>query len=53
MKKSKLAANIDNCKYDVVREQVLKYGMEIVQEDSPWNLFWIDTGVSFERILTM
>ncbi len=53
MKKLKLAVNIDNCKYDVVREEVLKYGMEIVEEDIEWNLFWIDTGVSFERILNM
>ena len=51
-KKNRVPINIANCKYDVVRKCAVEFGCRIV-DDSNWYLFWIDTGVSIERVLEM
>ncbi|KAI8910696.1 tubulin-tyrosine ligase family-domain-containing protein, partial [Powellomyces hirtus] len=49
-----VTVNTLNCKYDVVRECCVKLGFRITEdENEPWILFWIDTGVSVERVLAM
>lgn len=48
----KLTCNIDFCKYDIVRECLLNSGFKIT-ESSKYNLMWIDTGVSVDRLLDM
>lgn len=60
--KRKIAScNITNCKYEVVAECIYKsdvigaqlMGLKITNDDVNYNLFWIDTGVSVERLLDM
>lgn len=54
VKKPKLLAiNTTLCKYDIVRECAKLMGYKDVDENEPWSMFWIDTGVSIERILEM
>jgi hypothetical protein len=36
-----------------VRLIAVELGMQPVDEDSDWIINWMDTGVSFERILEM
>ncbi|KAJ3146151.1 Tubulin polyglutamylase ttll6 [Geranomyces variabilis] len=49
-----VVVNTFNCKYDVVRECCKKLGFRVSDEElEPWILFWIDTGVSVERVLAM
>jgi hypothetical protein len=50
---SLLTANLENCKYSVVRECVVESGFKVVDEEVPWLLLWMDTGVSIERVLDM
>jgi hypothetical protein len=56
------SCNINNCKYDIVSECtefIINYlgaqlmGLKITNDDVNYNLFWIDTGVSVERLLEM
>ncbi|KAJ3322091.1 Tubulin polyglutamylase ttll6 [Boothiomyces sp. JEL0866] len=47
-----LNINLTNCKYELLREISGSLGFNIVEEDE-WVLFWIDTGVSLERVLDM
>ncbi|KAJ3172775.1 Tubulin polyglutamylase ttll6 [Geranomyces variabilis] len=49
-----VVVNTFNCKYDVVRECCKKLGFRVSDDElEPWVLFWIDTGVSVERVLAM
>ncbi|KAI8920437.1 tubulin-tyrosine ligase family-domain-containing protein [Entophlyctis helioformis] len=48
-----LLVNLTNCKYDIVRECVVNHGCKVVDDPTAWSLFWIDTGVSLERVLEM
>ena len=42
------------CKYDIVKEVLKSRGyQQCKMNDSNWNVFWIDTGVSLERVLAM
>lgn len=52
-KKKTISANITNCKYDVVAECVANAGMKMTLDAHNYTLFWIDTGVSVERLLDM
>ncbi|KAI8835404.1 tubulin-tyrosine ligase family-domain-containing protein, partial [Chytriomyces cf. hyalinus JEL632] len=52
-KKKKLTVNTTNCKYDIVRQCTTEHGLRIVGDSEPWSLFWIDTGVSVQRVLEM
>jgi hypothetical protein len=48
--------NTAACKYDVVQSCGEKSGFRIEDEDAGsmnWSIFWIDTGVSIERVLLM
>ncbi|KAJ3309445.1 Tubulin polyglutamylase ttll6 [Boothiomyces sp. JEL0838] len=47
-----LNINLTNCKYELLREISGSLGFHIVDEDE-WVLYWIDTGVSLERVLDM
>ncbi|KAJ3275781.1 Tubulin polyglutamylase ttll6 [Terramyces sp. JEL0728] len=47
-----LNINLANCKYEILREISGSLGFNIVEHDE-WVLFWIDTGVSLERVLDM
>lgn len=48
-----LTLNMTNCKYEVVQSCCKNFGFKIVDDPKLWSLFWIDTGVSIERILDM
>ncbi|KAJ3098341.1 Tubulin polyglutamylase ttll6 [Phlyctochytrium planicorne] len=45
--------NTTNCKYDIVRACSKKCGFKVVEDMETWSLFWIDTGVSVQRVLEM
>ena len=46
--------NTESCKYNVVRECSKKFGLKIVDGSAlDWSVYWIDTGVSVQRILDM
>jgi tubulin polyglutamylase TTLL6/13 len=49
----KIAINLANCKYEVLKIVSKELGFQIVEDGQPWVLDWIDTGVSYERVLTM
>jgi tubulin polyglutamylase TTLL6/13 len=51
--KKGLHVNLVHCKYDVVQQQTRAFGMKPTQDPHNWSLFWIDTGVSYERVLEM
>jgi hypothetical protein len=45
--------NTEGCKYDIVRECSERFGLKIVDGSPSWSVYWIDTGVSVQRILDM
>ncbi|KAJ3202966.1 Tubulin polyglutamylase ttll6 [Dinochytrium kinnereticum] len=45
--------NTTCCKYDIVRNCSRKCGFRVVDDMEQWSLFWIDTGVSVQRVLDM
>ncbi|KAJ3113361.1 Tubulin polyglutamylase ttll6 [Phlyctochytrium bullatum] len=45
--------NTTCCKYDIVRTCTKKCGFRNVEDMENWTLFWIDTGVSVQRVLEM
>ncbi|KAJ3388505.1 Tubulin polyglutamylase ttll6 [Entophlyctis sp. JEL0112] len=53
--KKKPTINTVNCKYDVVRDCSVLRGLRVVDDSAaePWSIFWIDTGVSIQRVLEM
>jgi hypothetical protein len=54
--KKKVAINISNCKYEVIRSVAASHSFEIIDDvnsTSDWQLYWIDTGVSLDRILEL
>ncbi|KAI9015020.1 tubulin-tyrosine ligase family-domain-containing protein [Gaertneriomyces semiglobifer] len=48
-----MTINTVQCKYDIVRECSQRLGFKDVDDTIPWLLYWIDTGVSVERVLSM
>ena len=48
-----LTINLTNCKYEIVKKCAIEYGFKMSVDPKKWFLFWIDTGVSVERILNM
>ncbi len=51
--KKKLMVCLENCKYDLIARVTANAGFRSVEEDEPWNLHWIDTSVSIERVMRM
>jgi hypothetical protein len=51
--RKKLCVCLDNCKYELVARVSSKLGFHAVAEDEAWNLHWIDTSVSIERVMRM
>lgn len=51
--KSTKSCNMTNCKYQVVADCLQETGFKITTDRTMCNLFWIDKGVSTERILDM
>ena len=45
--------NLTSCKYEVVNECVTNFGFKLTQDPTQWILYWIDTGISVERLLEM
>jgi tubulin polyglutamylase TTLL6/13 len=52
-KKKTLTVNASTCKYDIVKDSVAVLGFSLVTDPKKWCLYWIDTGVSLQRILEM
>lgn len=52
-RKQSVTLNATTCKYDVVKNCAISMGYTLVSDLKQWSLFWIDTGVSIERILEM
>ncbi|KAJ3025103.1 UNVERIFIED_CONTAM: Tubulin polyglutamylase ttll6 [Siphonaria sp. JEL0065] len=52
-KKKKITINTTCCKYEIVRQCSLMSGLRVVDDSEPWSIFWIDTGVSVQRVLEM
>jgi hypothetical protein len=48
-----ILCNISCCKYPVIEECLTDFGFKVTESSTEWTLFWIDTGVSIERILDM
>ncbi|KAJ3066792.1 Tubulin polyglutamylase ttll6 [Podochytrium sp. JEL0797] len=53
LKKKKPTINTTCCKYDIVRQCSQLKGLRVVDDSEPWTIFWIDTGVSTQRVLEM
>ena len=51
--KKKLMVCLENCKYDLIARVTGAAGFRPVEEDEQWNLHWIDTSVSIERVMRM
>lgn len=47
-----LKSNSLFCKYEVVKACLAKAGLKETESDE-WNLMWIDTAVSLERVLML
>jgi tubulin polyglutamylase TTLL6/13 len=52
-KKKSLTVNATACKYDIVKDCAESLGFRLVTDPKKWCLYWIDTGVSLQRILEM
>uniref|UniRef100_A0A7S3G977 Tubulin--tyrosine ligase-like protein 9 n=1 Tax=Palpitomonas bilix TaxID=652834 RepID=A0A7S3G977_9EUKA len=52
-KKKKLAINLANCRYEVVRTVAEVKGYKATEDEEKWDLYWIDTSVSAERVMRM
>jgi hypothetical protein len=52
-RKKALHLNATACKYDIVKTCAKRVGFKLVEDMKNWSIFWIDTGVSVERILEM
>ncbi|KAJ3014826.1 UNVERIFIED_CONTAM: Tubulin polyglutamylase ttll6 [Siphonaria sp. JEL0065] len=52
-KKKKITINATCCKYEIVRQCSQMSGLRVVDDSEPWSIFWIDTGVSVQRVLEM
>ncbi|KAJ3416377.1 Tubulin polyglutamylase ttll6 [Chytridiales sp. JEL 0842] len=50
---SAVTINTTLCKYEIVRKCSRNFGLKVVDDSEPWSVFWIDTGVSVQRILDM
>ena len=52
-----IAVNVVDCKYESVRQVVRARGWKLLEEDDDedidWNIYWIDTSVSSERVMRM
>lgn len=44
---------LTNCRYDVVKRTVSKFGYKEVGENEGWNLYWTDLSISIERCKEM
>ncbi|KAF2896088.1 hypothetical protein ILUMI_10086 [Ignelater luminosus] len=44
---------LTNCRYDVVRRVISKFGFKEVGETENWNLYWTDLSISIERCKEM
>ena len=53
LKKTTLAVCLDNCKYDLIGRITGSLTFKPVEETEDWNLHWIDTSVSIERVMRM
>ncbi len=42
-----------NCRYQVVKECLYKAGLTEVDLEDPWDLLWMDCGISLERALSL
>ena len=51
--KKKLTICLSGCKYDLISRITEDLGYRTVEEEEPWNLQWIDTSVSIERVMRM
>ena len=51
--KKKLTICLSGCKYDLISRITEELGYRTVEEEEPWNLQWIDTSVSIERVMRM
>lgn len=52
-KKAKTWVCLFNCRYDVVRRTMSKFGFKDVGESDNWNLYWTDLSISIERCKEM
>lgn len=44
---------LTNCRYDVIRKTISKFGYKDVNENDNWNLYWTDLSISIERCKEM
>ena len=51
--KRDLTICLENCKYPLVKLCATEMGFRVVEIEEPWNLQWIDTSVSVERVMAM
>ena len=51
--KKDLTICLSNCKYPLVTRCAEQIGFREVEEEESWNLQWIDTSVSVERVMRM
>lgn len=52
-KKRKISVCLTNCRYDVVRKTVNRFGYKEVGDAENWNLYWTDLSISIERCKEM
>ncbi|KAJ3226809.1 Tubulin polyglutamylase ttll6 [Clydaea vesicula] len=53
-KRKQQVINTELCKYEIIDESSNEVGLKVTKTgDLKWSIFWIDTGVSIERILEM
>ena len=52
-RKNTLSVCLTNCRYEVIRKIVQKFGYKEVSEGENWNLYWTDLSITVERCKEM
>lgn len=52
-KRKTLTINLTHCKYDCVRRVAVRFGLKPVTDDEEWTVYWTDTSVLLEGVLSM
>eukprot|EP00731_Ephydatia_muelleri_P016718 Em0009g1142a len=52
-KRKPLTINLTHCKYDCVRRVAVRFGLKPITDDEDWTVYWTDTSVLLEGVLSM
>eukprot|EP00002_Diphylleia_rotans_P007905 TRINITY_DN1756_c0_g1_i10.p1 TRINITY_DN1756_c0_g1~~TRINITY_DN1756_c0_g1_i10.p1 ORF type:complete len:1011 (-),score=204.59 TRINITY_DN1756_c0_g1_i10:395-3427(-) len=52
-KRRVIGVNLENCKYESVRRCIASMGWKEANEDEDWVLYWTDSSVTVERVMSL